>query len=100
MMRLPVSYHISIQHAEKIKLLERGAEAVWEVSDVFLLEVFPQILLTIILVIIGCTISIPLTCIALSFLPIAVYVNYYFGRTAHDNQRQADTYWDKAFGRI
>ena len=30
MMKLPIQYHYSIQNGEKIKLVDRGAEAVWE----------------------------------------------------------------------
>ena len=97
---LPIEYHITKSNGEKIKMIDRWAEAVWEVSDVFLLEILPYTALTIILVIIWCSINTTLTIIALSFLPLALYGTYIFGKTAHTNQKQADMYWDKAFWRI
>jgi ABC-type multidrug transport system fused ATPase/permease subunit len=100
MRQLPLEYHLTKQNSEKVKMIDRGAEAVWEASDIFLLEILPYSLLTILLVIVWCTMSVSLTLIALIFLPVAFYFTYIFWKTAHENQQNADIQWDKAFGRI
>jgi ABC-type transport system involved in Fe-S cluster assembly fused permease/ATPase subunit len=51
MIRLPLHYHISEQNGEKMKLIDRGSEAVWETGDLFLLEFVPYALLSILLII-------------------------------------------------
>lgn len=50
MLRLPINYHISIQHGEKQKIIDRASEAVWDIGDNGLLHIFPQILVTLILI--------------------------------------------------
>jgi len=52
MLLLPVDYHIGIQHGEKQKIIDRGAEAVWQAGDNLLLKVVPQICISIILIIV------------------------------------------------
>jgi ABC-type transport system involved in Fe-S cluster assembly fused permease/ATPase subunit len=52
MRQLPLEYHLTKQNSEKVKMIDRGAEAVWETSDIFLLEILPYSLLTILLVIV------------------------------------------------
>ena len=71
---LPTKYHISVQNGEKIKLIDRGAEAVWETGDIFLLEILPYIFFSIILIGIGMYINIPLTLTALIFLPFSIWL--------------------------
>jgi ABC-type transport system involved in Fe-S cluster assembly fused permease/ATPase subunit len=51
MIRLPLHYHISEQNGEKMKLIDRGSEAVWETGDLFLLEFVPYAILSILLII-------------------------------------------------
>ena len=94
---LPTKYHISIQNGEKIKLIDRGAEAVWETGDIFLLEIVPYLLFSIILISIGLFIHTPLTLIALIFLPLSIWLTRYFGKIAHTQQHEANIYWDKLF---
>jgi hypothetical protein len=31
MLRLPIDYHISLQHGEKQKIIDRASEAVWDI---------------------------------------------------------------------
>lgn len=97
---LPTKYHISIQNGEKIKLIDRGAEAVWETGDIFLLEIVPYLLFSIILISIGLFIHTPLTLIALIFLPLSIWLTRYFGKIAHTQQHEANIYWDKLFWRV
>jgi ABC-type transport system involved in Fe-S cluster assembly fused permease/ATPase subunit len=52
MRQLPLEYHLTKQNSEKVKMIDRGAEAVWEASDIFLLEILPYSLLTILLIIV------------------------------------------------
>jgi ABC-type transport system involved in Fe-S cluster assembly fused permease/ATPase subunit len=52
MRQLPLEYHLTKQNSEKVKMIDRGADAVWEVSDIFLLEILPYSLLTILLIIV------------------------------------------------
>jgi ABC-type multidrug transport system fused ATPase/permease subunit len=73
MLRLPIDYHISIQHGEKQKLIDRASEAVWEMGDNGMLHIIPQILVTIILILSGILIDPVMTGISLILLPIAIY---------------------------
>lgn len=100
MIHLPTQYHISVQNGEKIKLIDRGAEAVWETGDIFLLEILPYISFSLILIGVWIFINIPLTLSALIFLPVGIFLTKYFWQIAHSQQREANTYWDKLFWRI
>ena len=100
MLLLPVDYHIGIQHGEKQKIIDRGAEAVWQAGDNLLLKVVPQICISIILIIVWFTIDIRMTLISLMLLPISIGGVIWIGKKAHNNQRAANKLWDKAFGRI
>ncbi|NRH20530.1 ABC transporter ATP-binding protein [Candidatus Gracilibacteria bacterium] len=100
MLLLPIDYHIGVQHGEKQKIIDRGAEAVWQAGDNLLLKVVPQICISIILIIIGLTIDIRMTLISLTLLPISIGGVVWIGKRAHTNQRAANKLWDKAFGRI
>lgn len=97
MVRLPLQYHINEQNGEKMKLIDRGAEAVWETGDLFLLEFVPYSILTLVLIVLGAWIHLPLTLVTISFLPFAILIARYFGLVAHTNQRIANKYWDKLF---
>lgn len=97
---LPTRYHISVQNGEKIKLIDRGAEAVWETADLLLLEIVPFLLFSSILIIIGCVIHPLLTLVALLFLPVSIVLTRALGTIAHTQQREANVLWDKLFGRI
>jgi hypothetical protein len=33
MLQLPIDYHISLQHGEKQKILDRASAAVWDMGD-------------------------------------------------------------------
>ena len=100
MLLLPVSYHIGIQQGEKQKIIDRGAEAVWQAGDNLLLRVVPQIAITIILVTVGLFIDVTMTLISLALLPVSIGWVIYIGKRAHSNQRAANKFWDKTFGRI
>lgn len=100
MLLLPTDYHLGIQHGEKQKIIDRGAEAVWQAWDNLLLKVIPQICITIILVIIGLMINVRMTIISLFLLPLSIGWVAWIWKIAHDRQRSANTLWDKAFSRI
>jgi ABC-type multidrug transport system fused ATPase/permease subunit len=100
MLLLPIEYHIGVQPGEKQKIIDRGAEAVWQAGDNLLLRVIPQICITFILIIIGWFIDIRMTLISLALLPISIGWVVWIGKRAHNNQRVANKLWDKAFGRI
>lgn len=51
MHHLPIEYHRNIQAGEKYKIVDRAAEALWAVADNYILVIFPQILVSITLVI-------------------------------------------------
>ena len=72
MLRLPINYHISIQHGEKQKIIDRASEAVWDIGDNGLLHIFPHILVTIVLIISGLFIDVRMTIISLVLLPFAI----------------------------
>lgn len=72
MLLLPIDYHLKIQHGEKQKIIDRGAEAVWQAGDNLLLKVIPQICITIILIAIGLSIDIQMTIISIILLPISI----------------------------
>lgn len=98
--QLPLQYHISEQNGEKMKLVDRGSEAVWETWDIFLLEFIPYVLLTILLIMFWMWVSLPLTLVCISFLPFAFFIARYFWKIAHTNQRVANKHWDKLWGRF
>lgn len=100
MLLLPLHYHISTQHGEKQKFIDRGVEAVWQAGDNLLLKVVPQIIIAIILIIMGLTIDIRMTLISLFLLPMSIIWIFSIGKRAHRDQRAANKYWDKFFGRI
>jgi ABC-type multidrug transport system fused ATPase/permease subunit len=97
MIQLPPQYHLTVQNGEKMKLLDRGSEAVWEVGDLLILEIIPYLLLTIGLAILGYTISPILTLVTLGFLPFIFFIASYFGKIAYTNQKIASSSWDKYF---
>lgn len=100
MMYLPTRYHISVQNGEKIKLIDRAAEAVWETADLFLFEIVPYAVFFTILTVVGFIIDPILTLSALIFLPLIILVVQSLGKKAHSKQREANTYWDRLFGRV
>ncbi len=100
MLLLPIEYHIGVQPWEKQKIIDRGAEAVWQAWDNLLLRVIPQICITIILIIVWCVIDIRMTLISIALLPMSIGWVVWIGKKAHTSQRIANKLWDKAFGRI
>jgi ATP-binding cassette, subfamily B, bacterial len=100
MQTLPIEYHRNIQAGEKQKIVDRSAEAVWEMWDNLILAVLPQILIFFILLI-GWMIIDPLfTFLSLIFLPIGIGGVVYFGRKANINQSKVNPLWDKVFDRL
>lgn len=97
---LPIDYHLGVQHGEKQKIIDRGAEAVWQAGDNLLLRVIPQIIIAISLVIMGLYISPLMTLISLFLFPLSIWWIVYIGKKAHTRQRMANKHWDKVFGRI
>ncbi len=100
MMRLPIDYHISTQHGEKQKIIDRASEAIWEFWDSGMINIVPQLLISLILIIWGLFIDIRMTLISLILLPFSVLWIWYIGNTAHGNQREANKYWDALHNRI
>lgn len=100
MLLMPIDYHLWLQHGEKQKIIDRWAEAVWQAWDNLILKVAPQILTSIVLIIIGWMVDVRMLAIALTLLPVIVISVFYTGKQAHTNQRAANKYWDKVFGRI
>lgn len=72
MLYLPTDYHIGVQHGEKQKIIDRGAEAVWQAGDNLLLRVIPQIIIAFCLIIMGLTISPMMTLISIILLPVSI----------------------------
>lgn len=70
---LPIDYHLGVQHGEKQKIIDRGAEAVWQAGDNLLLRVIPQIIIAISLVIMGLYISPLMTLISLFLFPLSIW---------------------------
>lgn len=100
MLRLPIDYHISLQHGEKQKIIDRASEAVWDLWDSGMLHIIPQFLVTIVLIISWLMIDVRMTLISLILLPFAIIGIQYLGNKAYLNQKVANTYWDSLFNRI
>lgn len=100
MLQLPIDYHISLQHGEKQKIIDRASEAVWDMGDNGMLHIIPQLLVSIILIISGLYIDVKMTLISLFLLPFAVIGIGYLGNTAYQNQHVANIYWDWLFNRV
>lgn len=100
MLRLPVDYHISLQHGEKQKIIDRASEAVWDLWDSGMLHIVPQFLVTIVLLISGFMIDVRMTLISMILFPFAIWWIQKLGNTAYQNQRAANKYWDNFFNRI
>ncbi len=100
MMRLPIDYHISTQHGEKQKIIDRASEAVWEFWDSGMIHIVPQLLISLILIVWGLFIDVRMTLISLILLPFSILWIWYIGNTAHGNQREANKYWDALHNRI
>ena len=100
MIRLPIDYHISIQHGEKQKLLDRASEAVWDIWDSGMLHIIPQFLITIVLIISWLFIDIRMTIISLILLPFSIWIIQKLWNTAYENQRSANKFWDGLHNRI
>ncbi len=100
MQSLPIEYHRNIQAGEKQKIIDRSAEAVWEMWDNLILAVLPQILIFVILLIGGIIIDPMFTFLSLIFLPIGIGWVMYFGNRAHINQSKVNPLWDRVFDRL
>jgi len=100
MMKLPLDYHISLQHGEKQKTLERAWEAVWGFGDSGMLHIFPQFLVSVVLVVSGFFIDARMTLVSLVLLPLAILGIQTLGNMAYTNQSKANKYWDTLFNRI
>jgi ABC-type multidrug transport system fused ATPase/permease subunit len=100
MLKLPIDYHISLQHGEKQKIIDRASEAVWDLWDSGMLHIIPQILVSIILIISWMFIDIRMTLISLFLLPFSIWGIQKLWNTAYKNQKVANTYWDSLFNRI
>ena len=100
MLRLPIDYHISLQHGEKQKIIDRASEAVWDLWDSGMLHIIPQILVTFVLIVSGLFIDVRMTLISLILLPFSIWGIQKLGNTAYKNQKVANTYWDSLFNRI
>lgn len=100
MQLLPIEYHRNIQAGEKQKIVDRWAEAVWEIWDNLILIVLPQIMIFTILLIGGIIIDPFFTFLSLIFLPIGIGWVIYFGKRAHANQSKTNPLWDRVFDRL
>ncbi len=100
LLALPIDYHISIEHGEKYKIIDRASEAVWDMGDKLILRIIPQLIITLSLIVWGFYIDARMTGISLIFLPIAVYGVWKLGRSANKNQKKANKFWDIYFWRI
>jgi ABC-type transport system involved in Fe-S cluster assembly fused permease/ATPase subunit len=67
---LPIEYHRSIQAGEKQKIIDRGAESIWEIGDKIILIVLPQILIFLTLLVSGLWVNPLFTLLSLIFLPV------------------------------
>jgi ABC-type multidrug transport system fused ATPase/permease subunit len=100
LLALPIDYHISVEHGEKYKIIDRASEAVWDMWDKLILRIMPQVIITVSLVIWALYIDTHMTLISLVFLPIAAWWVWKLGRSANNNQKKANKFWDIYFGRI
>ena len=89
MLRLPIDYHISIDHGEKQKIIDRACEAVWEMGDKLILRIVPQLIVTVVLIISGIYIDARMTGICLVFFPVALVGIWKLGRDTHTHQKDA-----------
>jgi ABC-type multidrug transport system fused ATPase/permease subunit len=95
-----MNYHISIQHGEKQKIVDRGSEAIWGAGDVLLLTVIPQIAITCILIIMGLFVNIWMTLLSLVLLPFGIIGVFYINKKGEKYQDEANIYFDKFYGRL
>lgn len=100
MLLLPINYHISIQHGEKQKIIDRSSDALWEGGNSIILRIIPQTIITIMLIILGGMMDIRMTLVTLALLPIGIIGVSYTGKQAYKNQHVANKYWDNLFNRI
>lgn len=100
MLNLPLDYHISIDHGEKQKIVDRASEAVWQVWDHIILRIIPQWLVIISLIIGGIYISPTMTLISMIIFPFTLIGIWKLWKIAHKNQKEANKLWDKYFWSI
>lgn len=97
---LPIEYHRNIQNGEKQNILNRANEFVWWFLDDVILDILPQTIMIIILVISGFLVAPVFMGMLLLFLPCIAIGVYYSWTTAHARQKIASTFWDRFFDRF
>jgi ABC-type multidrug transport system fused ATPase/permease subunit len=100
MLHLPMEYHISTNSGEKQKIFDRGVEVVWSVAYETYVNILPQILVFIFLLLFGFYINTEMMIISLFVLPIGALVSFTIGKKAHLLQKTVNDLWDKLYGRF
>ena len=97
---LPIEYHRNVQNGEKQNALNRADEFVWAFLDTVILEILPQILMILILIVSGFIIAPMFMTVLLFFVPVITVGVYYAWSTAHSKQKMVNKYWDKLHDRL
>lgn len=100
MMCLPMDYHVSTNIGERQKIYDRGIDTIWNVAYTVYVEVLPQILIFILLLVFGFYINPLMMLISLFVMPIGVVISMTVGKRAHVLQKNVSDLWDKIFGRF
>lgn len=97
---LPIEYHRNIQNGEKQNSINRANSFIWWVLDAAVLEILPQVLMILILLVSGFIIAPAFMGILLLFMPLMAWWVYYAGSNAHSKQKIANKLWDRLFDRL
>jgi len=97
---LPLSYHISTDTGEKTQILERGADAVFDVGYQIYRSIFPQVLFFVGYLCLGFFTNALMMSVILLLIPIGSYATYWIGSKTYALQKDSSQRWDKSYGRL
>lgn len=95
-----MEYHISTNPGEKQKIYDRGIDTVWNVAYETYVNILPQILVFVFLLVFGFYMNPEMMLVSLLVLPIGAMVSFTVGKKAHTLQKTVNNLWDKIFGRL
>lgn len=97
---LPMSYHINKNTSEKTKIYDRWTGALFWISFSLIVDIFPTIVIILILAIFSLFINYKMTLISFSIFPAMLAWILYIGKKVTNRQIIIDNYWDDAFSRF